>query len=282
MSASRLLALLLTCVCAAGCSGHPAPRTAPSPTALRLDASVAQFRSDEGTRNLKAGVTNNSDRTIRVSQATIAWDGFAFPTVPITGGATLPGQTAAFTIAYGAARCARPPSTPPRLVAIVDGHTVRLPMRVDDPGLLDRLRAKACAQERLDATASVELRLATRTETLHGEEYLPGDLVLRRRPGASDRVRIVDLGGSVLLELVPRGGRDALPGVLEPRAGSLSFPVLIGSAHRCDGHARGQSSQTFLISAYVRQGTRPTQRVILPLATAERDRLLAVIDRDCG
>ncbi len=93
---------------------------------------------------------------------------------------------------------------------------------------------------------------------------------------------MVDLGGSVLLELLPRGGRAALPGVLAPDREELSFPVLMGSAHRCDPHALGQSSQTFLVSAYVRLEGRPTQRVVLPLSTAERGRLAAIINRDCG
>ena len=82
MSRRRLLALtLLACLtCLGGCSAPPGQRTQPAP--LRLDASVTQFRFDEGTRNLKAGVTNNSDREIRGSRATIVWDGLAFPTVP--------------------------------------------------------------------------------------------------------------------------------------------------------------------------------------------------------
>jgi hypothetical protein len=113
-------------------------------------------------------------------------------------------------------------------------------------------------------------------------EYLPGRLVLTHRPGATDRVRIVDLGGSVLLDLLPRDGRKALPGELAGEQRELAFPVLLGSAHRCDAHALGQSSQTFLISAYVRLGTEPTQRVILPLSTVERDRLTGLVHRDCA
>ena len=110
----------------------------------------------------------------------------------------------------------------------------------------------------LDRAATVHLRLATSTETLRGEEYLPGRLVLRHRPGATGPVRVVDLGGSVLLDLVPRAGRDALPGRAARRTRTvLAFPVLMGSAHRCDPHALGQSSQTFLISAYVRLGSDP-------------------------
>ncbi len=280
MPVSRVLALALAASCLAGCSSAPA-RKAP-PAALHLDASVAQFRFDEGTRNLKAGVTNNGTRDIRVSQATISWDGFAFPTIPIRDGVVPPGQTAAFTIAYGAPQCARPPAGRPTLLAVVDGRTRRLPLRVEDPGLLDRLHAKACAQQRLDATATVRLRTAPRTVRLRGEEYLPAVLVLRHRPGATGQVRVVDLGGSVLIDLVPRAGRHALPAVLGTDAPVLRFPVLLGSAHRCDAHALGQSSQTFLISAYVRLEGAATQREILPLDTAERDRLTALVDRDCG
>ncbi|MEO5709900.1 MAG: hypothetical protein ABIQ59_08760 [Nocardioidaceae bacterium] len=278
-------ALALAACLAAGttaCTGDPAPpaaaRTAPP---LRLVASVAQFRFDEGTRHLKAGVTNHSDRQIRVSQATIVWDGLAFPTVPVGGGAVLPGQTAAFTISYGAPQCSQPPATKPVLVAVVDGRTTRLPLQVEDPQLLVRLHAKACAAQRLDEVASVDLRLSTATETVRGEEYLPGHLVLRRRPGATGRVRLVDLGGSVLLELVPRSGgapRAALAGDRQV----LDYQVLLGSAHRCDPHALSQSSQTFLLSAYVRVGDDPTQRVILPVTSAERDRLFGILHRDCS
>ena len=127
-----------------------------------------------------------------------------------------PGQTAAFTIAYGAPQCGRPPATQPVLLAVIDGRARRLPLRVEDPGLLLRLQAKACAEQRLGDRRRWDLRLATTTETLRGEEYLPGDLVLRHRPGATDLVRWSTSAGSVLLELLPRGGRAALPGVLAP------------------------------------------------------------------
>lgn len=279
---SLLLALAVCSLAGAGCSSPSTPKPAPTPTPLRLVASVAQFRFDEGTRTLKAGVTNDSDSDIRVSQATIAWDGFAFPTVPVTGGVVHPGQTAAFSIAYGAPQCSAPPRARPQLVAVVNGRTLRLPLRVEDPRLLLRLHTKECAAERLDAAATVRLRLAVHTTRVGGAEYLPGRLVLTHRPGATDRVRIVDLGGSVLLDLLPRAGRTSLPGELAGERRSLAFPVLLGSAHRCDAHALGQSSQTFLISAYVRLGSEPTQRVILPLSTVERDRLIAVVHRDCA
>ncbi len=279
-----LLALLLTLLLGAGlagCTAERAPQQARPAAPLRLDASVTQFRYQEGTRALKAGVTNDGRRAIRVTQATIAWNGLAFPTVPLSETPVPPGQTAAFTLAYGAPQCARPVGGDPVLVAVVDGRSRRLPLRVEDPGLLRRLRAKACAQQRLDRVVSVALRPARRTERVGGEEYLPATLVLRHRPGSRVPVSVVDLGGSVLLDLVPRGGRGVLPARLAAGQRSLRLPLLLGSAHRCDAHALGQSSQTFLISAYLRLPGRPTQRQILPLGAATRERAFGVVLRDC-
>ena len=271
---------LLTLV--AACTSSPAPGSAHRSSApLRLDASVAQFRFDEGTRRLKAGVVNDGDRAVRVTQATIEWDGLAFPDVPLPDSPVPPGQAAAFTIAYGAPQCGRPPAGPPVLVAVVDGRSRRLPLRVEDPGLLLRLRAKACAQQRLDRQVAVDLRPADRTRRIGGEEYLPADLVLRRRPGARTAVTLVDVGGSVLIDLTPRAGRRALPFRMAGGQARLIVPLLLGSAHRCDAHALGQSSQTYLLSAYLRLAARPTQRQILPLTSAERDRIIRVVYRDC-
>lgn len=281
--ASRVLlgvVTLLTLVTA--CTSSPAHAPAQrSPTPLRLDASVAQFRFDEGTRRLKAGVVNDGDRAVRVTRATIDWDGLAFPDVALADGPVPPGQAAAFTIRYGAPQCGRPPARPPVLVAVVDGRSRRLPLRVEDPGLLRRLRSKACAQQRLDRQVAVDLRPADRTRRIGGEEYLPADLVLRRRPGARTAVTLVDLGGSVLIDLTPRAGRRSLPFRMAGDRSRLSVPLLLGSAHRCDAHALGQSSQTYLLSAYLRLAGRPTQRDILPLTSAERDRIIGVVDRDC-
>ncbi len=273
-----LLTLLLVGGCTAG--GRPPGSPAPRPS-LRLDASVAQFRFDEGTRNLKAGIVNEGPETVRVSSGTIRWDGFAFPTIPIPDGDVPPGQAAAFTIPYGAPRCDRAPVTDPQLVAVVDGRTRRLPLRVEDPGLLLRLHDKACARRRLDAVATVRLELSRGTERIAGEEYVPARVVLRHRPGATGRVRLTELGGSVLFDLVPRDGRGALPTELPAHASRVVVPVLAGSAGRCDDHARSQSSQTFLWSLYVRLDGGAQQRIVTVPDPAEQTRLLALLDRSC-
>jgi hypothetical protein len=252
-----------------GATGHP----------LQLDASVAQFRFSEGTRDLSAGITNMGDRTIRVSAATISWEGFAFPTVPIPDPETLPGNTAAFTIAYGAPRCDRPPQGRPTMVAVIDGRNRTLPLRVEDPHLLDRLHAKACAAARLDRAAAVSLHWGRRPVHVDGELWLPGTLEVAHHPG-QPQVTVVDLGGSVLLDLRTHA-KGLLPISTADHRVGRGIPVLIGSTHRCDAHALGQSSQTFLISAYVRVQGSPTQRVILLPDKADTARIQAVIDRVC-
>lgn len=266
--------------CSAGSDGT-SRRSAGVP-AGRLHASVNQFRHEEGTRQLKAGVTNNARVDIRVSRATIAWAGFAFPTVRLPDDPVLPGQTAAFAIDYGEPRCGRPPASRPMLVAVVDGRTRRLPLHVDDPGLLERLRLKACAAERLARVAVVRLHLARQTVRDGGAEQLPAMIVVRRRAGSAATVRIVDLDGSVLIDLEPRDGPHALPVVLRPADSVLSFPVRFASTQRCNGHAQSQSQQTFLFSAFLRLDDGPPQRVLLPLTKPERDRLIGLVERGCG
>jgi urease beta subunit len=277
-----MLALLLGS-CTSSSPPKDRPRAAP-PAPLRLHASVAQFRFDEGTRNLRAGVSNLGDRAVRVSSATISWDGFAFPTVPIPDpqADAQPGQSVAFTIKYGAARCGVPPHGRPVMVAVVDGHARRLPLEVQDPQLLVRLHQKACAGQRLAAVADVGLRIGRREVVADGERYLAATLHVRRHPGATGRVTLVDLSGSVLIELRTRE-KNLLPvSTADPQLRGGTLPLLIGAPHRCDAHARSQSSQTFLLSAYVRLDHDPVQRVVMIPTIPEQTRVLALIDRVCG
>jgi hypothetical protein len=115
-----------------------------------------------------------------------------------------------------------------------------------------------------------------------GEEYLPGAVVVRRRAGSREPLSILDLAGSVLLELAPVDGRSVLPARLAARDDVLRLPVLIGSVHRCDAHALGQSSQTFLFSIYVRLRGQPAQRVTAIPGRLTRVALTGILDRDCG
>jgi hypothetical protein len=286
-----LLALLL--LVTGGCSGAPqefpgardrsgAAATAAPVAADQLRASLTQDRFAEGTRSVLAGVTNASRRTLRITDAAVDWPGLSFPPVHLDEPRIEPGETAAFTVKYDAARCDGPVREAPRMQVRVDERSMNLPLHVDIPGLLGRLRADACAQQRLSAVASVHLRLSERTEVVRGIEQLPAEVVVKRMPGSTAPVTVEDLAGSVLISLSPRAGRDALPVSLRPGQDRLALPVLLGSTGRCDGHARSQSSQTFLLGIFVRRGADPVQRVVQIPTRAEQERLLAMLDRVCG
>jgi len=295
LAALAVIAGLLSGGCSSASEPRPEPTAPDVPTRL-LDASVTQLRFDEGTRNLRAGVTNNSKRDIHVTSATIAWGGFAFPRVRIADDLVERRRKVGGDAALPAAACSREATGRAAMVAVIDGRSRRLPLRVEDPGLLLRLRDKACAAERLDAAATVRLSFEPRTVIVRGEEYLPGRVVLARVLVRTDPIHIVDLGGSVLVDFVPRSGqsgrsrqsgrsdqsgRTGLPVTLTGDRDQVALPVLAGSAHRCDPHARGNSSQTFLLSVYLRLGNAPVQRQILVPSRADQARVLAVIDRDC-
>ena len=155
-------------------------------------------------------------------QATIAWDGLR---VPDRAGrrrrrAARPDRRLHDRVRRAASAAGRRARADPVLVAVVDGRTRRLPLRVEDPGLLRRLHAKACAaaaaRRRRDGPAAARGRTRRGSGERSTSRARPG---AAHRPGAPHRVRLVDLGGSVLLDLVPRAGRRALPGRAGRRRG---------------------------------------------------------------
>lgn len=249
----------------------------PAKPDARLDASITQFRNDEGTRTLKAGVTNAGPDTVTVSRAALAWDGFGARTKDTRDWTLKPGESAAWAMSYDDARCDAPPGKPPMLEVEVEGSRQQLPLKVEDPGLLDRLHAKECAAKRLGKVATVSLELADQTAGRAGAEYLPGHVVLTRRPGSHERVAVVDLRGSVLLDL----SRAAPLGALEPGAASYRLPVRITWGSRCDAHSLATSQQSYLFGVFVRLGSGSAQRVVTVPDQAARDRLNKLILRDC-
>ena len=214
---------------AAGCSESAGP-TPDRSTPLRLDASVTQFRFDEGTRNLKAGRHNNGTATCGSARPRSCGTASPSRRSRSPDGAVPPGQTAAFTIAYGEPQCSQPPTGRPTLVAVVDGRTRRLPLRVEDPRLLVRLHAKACAKASASTrAASVELRLGTRTETVARRGVPPGrPACCGTGPAPPARVRLVG----------PRRQRAVRPGAARrpegaagascPQAASAGVPGAAG------------------------------------------------------
>ncbi len=245
-----------------------------------MDASAGQFRFDEGTRDVRTGITNNSPEPITVTTATISWDGFQWAPTKLSGEPVPPQQTAAFTSRFGRANCTTEPGEP-RLIAVINGVRRDLPLHLDDPGLFTRLRASTCAAQRLAENASVTLSIGTSIVRSQGVPSYAGTVTVRRPQATGEAVTVVDLGGSVLFDVLPRDGRDFRPVRLPPDARSVSIPIRVGPTQRCDAHTRGNASQPFLFSVYSRVEGDPVHRTIRVPDAATQRRLLGLLDRYC-
>jgi hypothetical protein len=240
--------------------------------------SVSQFRFDEGTRNLRAAITNVSPDPVTVTEATIAWPGFERDVVTLEPAPLAPGDTVGFALQYGDPHCGTGGDAAPAMAAVVDGAERVLPLDRDDAAEIRRLHVRECLQHDLDRAADIELDLAERTTTTAGGEYLDGHVVVRRH-GEETPITLVDLAGSVLLRLE---AVERLPARIPASAAVTRVPVRVSSAGRCDPHALGNSSQTFLFGIHVRLGSRPAQRVVQFPTPAERRMLTGLLDRSCA
>jgi hypothetical protein len=230
-------------------------------------------------------VINESTAPVNVTSATVSSAAFEEAEETVDEGPVDPGRFAGFLLEYGEVICADAAVRPISLTVVVDGAERVLPLPPDDAALLERLHTQECAQQRLDNAVAVTLEFDGRPVMIGGEEYLPGRLVLRRSAGADPPVlvTVMSLRGSVLLtlELDRRDPQADLPATLATSSGELRIPVVVGSAHRCDPHALGNSSQTYLLNSFIRLPGHPVQRVITTPDVTVRDRLAAIIDRDC-
>ncbi len=269
-----------------GCDddANPAPVEIRTPS---LSTTVLQYRPDEGTRRISIEVTNVDESQVRVVGVTLHTS--AFQPLPATPKDTVfaPGQTIALATTYGDPRC-RADDTTTDAVAVMTlsqptgTMTTDVPVSEAGQAWLSRLHRSECQQAALDAVVDVELPQAWRRVVVDGYPYLRGALTLRRTPDApaAAAVTVTATRGSVLLDLRPvRPGRPV--GELAPGQAVETIPVLLGSSQRCDAHALGGSTQTFLLSAFVRRQGEPQQRVVLiPDATAKR-KVLRVVAAAC-
>lgn len=299
------MAALAVGVFGAGCSGgdpagpaHPttAPdrstttttttsTTAPPPPDVRFTATLLQYRPDEGTNRLEVELTNRSPAPVTVRAVQLRWSGVRdAPRTPKDTDYAV-GQTIDLTTTYGTAACdvADPADRPGVTVTLDDGRTVRLTLDQHGVDMLKRFRTRDCALQRLAYAATVEFDPDFHSVHIGGDEYLSSTLVLRR-PDHGDTataVTVATLTGSVLLTFTAPPAAP-LPVTLRPGEPELRVPVLIGSTFRCDDHSRSQSTQTFLLSAYLRIGDdRAQQRVILVPDAEVRAQAGALMDRAC-
>lgn len=260
----------------AGCTSAPnATPTGAEQAAPDLAVTVLQQRVDATTRIVGVETTNRSDVAVHVSAVRLSGGGTNAAPTPLDTDLQ-PGLTVALRTSYGRPDCDdRADAVVAHLT--VDGRTVALPVDEAGQDQVRRLLDTDCAAIRLGETASVRLTGPYQQTTYGGEPWLAGRLVVTRR-SAGAAVAVHSLDGSVLIDLRPVGRLAGLP----TDADRAVTPVLLGSNGRCDAHALGGSTQTFLLSAFVRLDGFGEQRVVLTPAPSVQNRVLAVVDEACS
>lgn len=254
------------------------PEARPEP---QLRASLSQPRADEGTDTVRAAVVNEGPAAVQVASAVLRWSAFRTPRVEIRDGLVAPREAVAFTIKHGEPRCGTSYPDEPRLAVDADGVETELPIAEEDRAMLVRLHDRACKARAVQDAVAVSLELEPRIVEDGGREHVAGNVVLvRRGTAAPQELAVVDLAGSVLLRLAPKDER--LPFVLSPTQSRATLPVTVTPTHRCDGHALGNSSQTFLLSVYVTVGGGLEHRVVTVPDRPVKATLAELLDRDCG
>jgi hypothetical protein len=261
-------AVIVACTLVACQGTEEAPPPPPE-----VSVTVLQQRVDEATRTVGVEATNRGQAPVHVSSVRLSGGGLDAQATPLDTDLQ-PGLTVALRTSYGRPDCGSR-GEPVVATLEIDGRVVDLPVDEDGQREIDRLLDVDCADQTLTASATVRLAGPYRTVG-RGNPHLRGRLVIQRRaPGPAVDVR--SLGGSVLIDLRPRDGLVDL-GADDDRAVT---PVLLGSTGRCDAHALGGSTQTFLLSAYLRLGDAPEQRVVLTPPPPVQNRVLRVVDRAC-
>lgn len=249
-----------------------------------MSVSLIQRRSTEGSRTVAVTVTNTGDSAFTVESVRVTWS--VLPTAPTTPAGTEfpPGRTLDLFTTYGRPNCADypdlPEDRPAAELTLAGNHVVTRPLDAHGLGWLRRLYRVACEEALLRAAAQVRF-LGPWTRIEHDSlPYLRGRLAVDRI-GGHQPVTVTSVFGSVLLSFDPMEPRRPVA-VLKGDQAALRIPVRIGSSGRCDKHALGGSTQTYLLSVYVRRGDGPVQRLILTPDAPTRDRILHVVHDACG
>lgn len=267
--------------CTGGADGDETEDVANPPP---MTASLNQARSDYGSQQVGVQVTNTGDTAFTVESVRLVWS--RLPESPETPKDTEfpPGLTVDLTTTLGPADCSGYPTAepePPAAQLEVASRDEPITVRLDDHGRawLQRLYADACDEAALRAVADVRLLDRWTRIEVGGVPYLRGWIELDRKSDG-EPVTVTSLRGSVLLSFQPiRPGHPVA--TLSGDQPMLRIPVRVGSTVLCTGHALGGSTQTFLLSAYVRHGDASAQRVLLVPDEATKERILDVVHDSC-
>lgn len=247
----------------------PAPPALAAPEPLSADThgltgTLDQYREDVANDLIRIRVENPGDSVIEISTLRLAWPGLEPVAPEAVDFDVQPRMKVGLTVPYGDAVCSDPPQVAAEvpqvpIAAVAETNLGTITFPVTDPlEVLRRLYQPGC--ERQAVADAVDIRFGTDwTEVpVTGGGRLDGTLVLTRTD-APVEVAVTGLSGSVLLLLDAPG----LPAVLPAGEERLVVPVSVTNA-RCDGHALGESKQTYLFQLGLTVGGAEASVVLVP------------------
>jgi hypothetical protein len=252
-------------------------------SARDLRASVLQLRHEEGTATIHLRLTNTGSKPVEVASVRLGGPSLTSgEATPVVDEARMieSGQLMTAPGAYEPPRCDAAGQPSMLTVTLASGETLEVPMDADGQQLVDWLVARDCGLARIEESVRIRFLPDWRIRTVAGSRAMVGTLALDRRRNGSRELEVVGVRGSVLLDfalLRPRQSYTLRTGVDAAR-----LPVALVPAGRCDGHALGQSRQTFLLSVFVQLRGQAEQRLILSPTLPVQDRVLALVSRACG
>ena len=278
------------------------PAEAPTDTTAPVYASLAQFRDDVAVRRLQIRIHNGSDHAIRVDRLGLSWPGIRLGADATPATIVSPGVMVDIPVPFSEVICGAnpgpsdppPPIEPVALGALSDPaappatRMQQIPV-VDGLSVLGRIYTADCRVQSVHEVVDVSLG-AWSPAGAAPDAPEAGTLRLVRQPESlgnagrpAPEVQVDGFSGSVLLDLEPAVQPPAGEPVatLGTDAQRLDVPVIASSNGRCDGHALGGSSQTFVLQVHLRIGGESIG-IDLVVDPADQASVYGAIERGCG
>ena len=284
-----VLMLLLTACSSAQSpdSASPAsPSPAFSPPPADLTATVVQYRRDAPRRFVQIKFSNASSQDIEITLLGAKIPGYESTPGGVRTNPLNAGRRVDLPVELGTATCESTPSeTPSAMLQLVsdDGASshVNVPI-ADDDGLIERLRQRDCALQRINAAVDIELSDSWEQTGTGKDAAVLGHLSVALQPG-TDSVRITKaIAGELLgLEVLTPEGDPALPFELDAQQATAELDLhVIGT--RCDGHAVAEAKRLMAFSFWVSVDGQP--EAVLRLEPDEDGfrTLVAALLETCG
>jgi hypothetical protein len=237
--------------------------------------SWSQHRVDEGSARANLRVVNDGDEDLAVTAIGVDSPGYGLH-VEDHDSVVPAGQTIDLRMTLPEPRCDADPVPAYGIVRAGD-RIAKERLEPQGQDFLESLWRRRCNQLSVTNVADVSWDWGGYDAVGTGRaSYLPGALVLRRVPGTDTPLRVVGMQGSVLFRLEPQ----SLP-PLGPDDDVVEVPVRLRWG-RCDAHAIGESSQTFLWKLDVAVGDAEPVRVTVTVDEEAEAPLLGYLRDACS